>query len=292
MGYLHIDNLYKNQKILEFKECFVLEKIHGTSAHISFKFEEKKVVFFAGGEPYNNFIKLFNEQELLVKFLENFTEDLIIFGEAYGGKQQAMKHVYGPDLKFVAFDVKLNNKWLPVPYAESICKSLGIEFVWYEKIATDLDLIHKIRDGYSVQANRNGMGDDKFGEGIILKTVNLYFDDRGERVIAKHKREEFRETKTKRPVTAEDIERFKILNVAKEIADEWVTEMRLEHILGKIPEAKYDISNTGEICSLMVEDVEREAAGEIVFDGEAEKAIKQKTAIMFKDKLRKNKQII
>lgn len=29
MGYMHINNLYKNQEILMFKECFALEKVHG-----------------------------------------------------------------------------------------------------------------------------------------------------------------------------------------------------------------------------------------------------------------------
>ncbi len=29
MGYLHIDNLYKNQTILLFKEAYCMEKIHG-----------------------------------------------------------------------------------------------------------------------------------------------------------------------------------------------------------------------------------------------------------------------
>ena len=35
MGYRHIDNLYKNQDILLFRECFALEKIHGTSANVA-----------------------------------------------------------------------------------------------------------------------------------------------------------------------------------------------------------------------------------------------------------------
>ena len=29
MGYIHIGNLYKDQEILLFKECYALEKIHG-----------------------------------------------------------------------------------------------------------------------------------------------------------------------------------------------------------------------------------------------------------------------
>ena len=48
MGYLHIDNLYKNQTIMLFKECYAMEKIHGTSAHVGWKFETKQVNFFTG----------------------------------------------------------------------------------------------------------------------------------------------------------------------------------------------------------------------------------------------------
>jgi len=36
MAYLDIDNLYKEQRILMFKECYAMEKIHGTSAHLSY----------------------------------------------------------------------------------------------------------------------------------------------------------------------------------------------------------------------------------------------------------------
>ena len=53
MAYLHIDNLYKNQEILMFKECYALEKIHGTSAHVGFK--EGAIHFFSGGENHERF---------------------------------------------------------------------------------------------------------------------------------------------------------------------------------------------------------------------------------------------
>ena len=36
MGYMRIDNLYKNQAVLSFKEVYALEKVHGTSAHIHY----------------------------------------------------------------------------------------------------------------------------------------------------------------------------------------------------------------------------------------------------------------
>ena len=63
MGYLHIHNLYKDQTILLFKEVYALEKIHGTSSHITFTRETAtlapeippKLTFFSGGESHQRF---------------------------------------------------------------------------------------------------------------------------------------------------------------------------------------------------------------------------------------------
>jgi hypothetical protein len=46
------------------------------------------------------------------------------------------------------------------------------------------------------------------------------------------------------------------------IVDEWVTVMRLNHILGKL--GNYDIKDTGNIIKLMQEDVLREGKDEIL----------------------------
>jgi hypothetical protein len=65
MGYLHIENLYKNQDILFFKRCYALEKIHGTSAHISLN--SGNLNFSSGGEKHDNFVKLFDADALKEK---------------------------------------------------------------------------------------------------------------------------------------------------------------------------------------------------------------------------------
>ena len=82
----------------------------------------------------------------------------------------------------------------------------------------------------------------------------------GSGVIAKHKRDEFKETKTPREVSPEQ---FKILEDAKSIAEEWVTEMRLKHVLDKLPQG-INVESTKMVIEAMVEDVYREAKGEIV----------------------------
>ena len=88
MGYMHIDNLYKNQNILMFKECYALEKIHGTSAHVAWS--EGRLRFFSGGEKHDNFVNLFDIEVLTKTCTERFGDRTVIFyGEAYGGKQRA-----------------------------------------------------------------------------------------------------------------------------------------------------------------------------------------------------------
>jgi len=179
MGYLHIPNLYKNTEILLFKECYALEKIHGTSTHISWK--NGKINFSSGGEKYEKFEKLFNIKELEKKFKELFECDVVIYGEGYGGKCQGMSGTYGKELKFIVFDIKVDGNWLDVSNAEDVAKKLGLEFVDYVKIKTELKLLDKERDKNSTQAIRNGCG-GKLREGIVLRPLIEVTKNNGSRI--------------------------------------------------------------------------------------------------------------
>lgn len=281
MGYLHIDNLYKNQGVLLFKECYALEKIHGTSAHIGWKFEEKKVYYFTG-ENHQNLVSLFDEEFLIKKFEEIFPDqNVVIFGEHYGGKCQGMSNTYGKEQKFVGFDVKVGFMWLNVPNAEDVCKNFNIEFVHYDKIPTDIDTLDKYRDMPSVQAERNGCGSDKKREGIVLRPLVEMRLNNNERVISKYKIEKYSETKTKREITPEQL---KVLEDANEIAEEWVTNMRLEHVLQKFP-SDVNMESMGDIIKTMISDVYREGRDEIIESKPVEKAIGKKTVKLFRAKL-------
>ena len=282
MSYLHILNLYKSQTILLFKECYAMEKIHGTSAHIGWKFINCVLNFSSGGESHEKFINLFDIPLLGQKLVEMFPDaDVTIYGEAYGGKQQGQSWRYGKDLKFICFDVQVGDVWLNVPNAEDVCTKLGLEFVSYHKITTDIESLTTERDSDSVQAVRNGTGDDKPREGVVLRPLVEMKLNNGERVICKYKPDEQMETKTKREVSPEQI---KVLADAKAIAEEWVTSLRLEHVLQKLP---IDISMEGvpQVIKAMIEDVYREGSGEIVESKEATKAIGNKTVQLFKQKL-------
>lgn len=278
MAYLHIENLYANQDILAYKECYAMEKIHGTSAHISYK--NGNLAFFSGGEKYERFITLFDQDKLQTFFANLGLGDtsLNIYGEAYGGKCQGMSVTYGNALRFIAFEVKIGDNWLNVPKAEQICKDAGLEFVHYARIPCTLEAIDFERDLPSVQAFRNGMG-EHMREGIVLRPLEEVTKS-GERVIAKHKRDEFRETKTPRNLTDKLVKMTEV----KAIVDEWVTEERLGHILNR-GEVEEQIENTGQVIVLMIEDVKREGKEEIEMSKDLEKAIGRETALMFKRRL-------
>jgi len=297
MGYRHINNLYKDKTVLMFKRLYAMEKIHGTSAHLSFHyFEDKKensdfdvewenryckVGYFSGGEKYDNFINLFNSKELAIKFLQiGMNTSIIVYGEAYGGKQQGMSETYGKELKFVAFEVKIGDKFMNVPYAEEICNKLGIEFVNYVEMDADPILIDALSNAPSVQAQRNGVKNPKLPrEGVVLRPLREFLHPDGVgRIMAKHKNDIYKEREHSPKIQSE--EELKVLEDAKAIAQEWVTSMRLVHVIDKLKAdgMEVDEKKMNFIIKAMVEDIEREGKDEIIVNKKSRKQIGKRTA--------------
>jgi hypothetical protein len=275
MSYLHIPNLYQDQRILAFRECFAMEKIDGSSANIQWACP--KIQFSSGGANRERFLSLFNPEHLATALTELFDDPVTIYGEAYGGKMQGMSATYGEELRFIVFEVKVNNVWLAVPQAEDVARKLGLEFVHYTRVPTDLLALDNERDADSVQAIRNGAGPGKRREGVVLRPPFEVVLNSGDRLIAKHKRDEFRETKTPRTVGKDPL----ILENAQRVAEEWVTPMRLKHVLQRLPTVT-GIEHTGAVVQAMVEDVLREGAGEVTDSRAVRKAVSSAAAAMWK----------
>ncbi len=274
---MHIENLYRCQDILLFKECYALEKLHGTSANVAWK--NAALDFFPGGESLPKFMALFDAAELKARFEKLGHPEVTVFGEAYGGKCQNMSDAYGTSLKFIVFDVQIGDSWLSVPDMAEVARELGLEVVHFERITTDLAAIDAQRDAPSVQAQRNGMGEHK-REGVVLRPIIELRTNDGSCVIAKHKRDDFSERRT--PQVVQDPAKLKVLEDAKTIADEWVTPMRLQHVLDKLP-AGLGMEDTRTVVEAMIEDVRREAKGEIVESKEAMRAVGRRAADLFKE---------
>jgi hypothetical protein len=278
MGYLEIPNLYKEQDILLFKECYALEKIHGTSAHISWN--ENKLSLFSG-ENKDYFINMFNHEFLKNEFTKLNIPKISIFGEFYGGKCQGMSDTYGKIPRFVSFEVKIGENWLSVPNAEEIVKIFNLDFVPYTKCLTDIKLLDELRDKPSDQSIKCGILEPRKREGIVLRPLIEVRKNNGSRIIAKHKADDFRETKNKRSLNKNEL---LILSDAKAIAEEWVTEMRLSHVLQEFE--KPTIEDTGKIIKAMFSDIVKESKGEVEYLDLASKEISRKTALMFKNRLK------
>ncbi len=271
MGYMHIDNLYR---AADFLEVFALEKVHGTSSSVRFK--AGQIHFHSGGVSGESFKALFDETDLKTKFDQRFTpeNDVTVFGEAFGGKCQGMSETYGKQLRFIAFDVQIDGLWLNVDVAHQICNDFGLEFVPYERGPNNLEWLNSQRDADSKVAVTTG----KIREGVVIRPVREMRFNNGERVIFKHKRTEFMETKTPREV---DPGKMKILEEANAIAEEWATPNRLEHVLQKTPfTSDKDIVS---IIKAMQDNIEREASGEIAWSRSAASAIGKKTANMLRE---------
>lgn len=289
MGYQKIPNLKRDFKILEIcKQVYCLEKIHGTSSHIAFR--DDKLNFYAGGVPYDVFIKLFDHDRLLEAFRNLGHNCITIFGESYGGKLQKMTDVYGPELKFVAFEVKIRNVWLNVQQAEKVARSLGFDFVFYNLVEATVEAVNAERDRPSTQALKNGMGPDKWSEGVVVRPVVELMTGDGKRLLAKHRRSKYEETKTTRELSMTPEERALVKN-ARDVSEEFVTDMRLQHVVDQYLAAKHEadhsgqyllsVKDTGPIVRLMIDDIVTEHGDEIVWSKEVGKLIGAKTAAMF-----------
>lgn len=305
MGYQHIQNLSSGRDaalILRFKTVHSLEKVHGTSSHVSWN--NGRLGFFSGGENYERFVALFDQSALTAKFSEKFGADqhVTVYGEAYGGKQQGMSATYGKELRFVAFEVKIGDSWLSVPQAAACAEQLGFEFVDWCEVSTDLDALNAERDKPSVQAVRNGIVEPRPREGVVLRPPFEVTLNNGNRLIAKHKNPEFSERASRA-----DVDPTKIVELqnAQAVADEFVVAHRLDHVIGQLlanrspdedplgvdpfdDRRMIEIKDTGAIIRLMIEDVLREGDGEFEDTPAVRKALGAATAKLFKQRLERS----
>lgn len=276
MGYIKIPNLYKDKRILEFKRVYALEKIDGSwwsiknkdgNFHITIRGIDRRLGLMA-----------FSDIEGLQQRISQYN-DIIIFGEGYGGKIQGMSETYGDEVRFVAFDVRIGEHKLSVPDAHEVCKQLEIDFVPYEMIDTDIESLDAARQKPSEQAVKNGISGNKMREGIILRPPFEVRLNNGGHLVAKYKNEKFRETRSPRKLTEQEL---KVLSEAQQVADEWVTLERLRHVASDL-QLEPDIEYISLFIDRMTKDIESESEGEIVWSKSVRKAISKKTAEMIKD---------
>lgn len=236
---------------------------------------------------------MFDSDMLLKLLIEKFgLRKVTIYGEHYGGKIMGMSKTYGDKKRFVVFDIKLGQfddapeMWMAFDKVKILCHELNLDVVHGVIVPTTVEALDTQRDLPSVQAKKCGVEKDCIREGLVLRPL-VECDHYGERIIAKYKRSEFMETATPRSL---DPARLQVLADAKSIAEEWVTDMRLVHVMDKIPHAPmegFTMSSIPAIIKAMLEDVKRESKGEVIWTPEVEKAIAGETGKKMKALLAK-----
>ena len=193
MGYMHIKNLYADQEILMFKECYSLEKIHGSSAHILFQYtynpysnkvDLPDVYLFCGGCKKELFNSLWDEEELKKKFIDTGIDEVTIYGEGYGAGIQKGGG-YGKDQDFILFDILIDGWWLNRSAIEDIAKTLGLKVVPIIGEGTLSTLVDEVREGF------NSIWGDFEAEGIVARPAVELQTRGGQRIITKLKTRDF-----------------------------------------------------------------------------------------------------
>jgi hypothetical protein len=248
-----------------------------------------------------NFIR--NQLTEIIK--ENGWQSIKIHGEAYGSNLLKMSHTYGNTLKFIVFDIHINvnnddNFFLHVKEAENIAERLKLDFVPYVIGPNDISFIQKETEKESEQAIKIGMGSGKLREGVVVKFVIEKKLSDGSRAIAKHKNGPFWETKvpgqlgrlkTSNTNSLLD-DKFNKYYEVSEIAENWVTDMRAEHVFDKILHEKSDDNkmitraDVKRFVDDMVKDVEKESEGEINWTEEIVRVMRSKAGQIFNKHLK------
>ncbi len=290
MGYISIIHLYKCKEfftLFKDQQICAMEKIHGTSTHILLKHGDIK--YHSGGETQKSFSGLFDKEfifaELNAIMKEYAWSNIKVHGEAYGHKQQKMSATYGPKLKFIVFDIRVNtdtpgDHFLDVADAEKITHRLRLEFVPYEIGPNIPSWLEAQATKESAQAVRNGMGEGKLREGIVIRPLIEGKMSDGERAIFKHKNNTFWETKN--PRSLED--QITTFSSSDDIVTEWVTDMRAQHVIDKILHnkeiKKIEKTDITLFVDNMLIDIKKESGGEIVWSDAVEKAIRRQAGQM------------
>lgn len=293
MGYAHIDNLYKNKTILLFKECIAMEKVHGTSTHIAYEVDSDNITFFNGGFHAQVLETLFDVVQLKEKIKASglvgpSVKKIIFYGEGYGGNMQKMSHIYGQEKRFICFDIKIvygekeEGRWLGIIDAQAAASSIGLEFVPFRIIPATIEAINEETNKPSVVAQWRGCG-EQLREGVVVRPV-IEISVNGGRVVAKNKSEKYKELMEQPKVDPHDV-KVKLEADASKIAENWVTPMRLAHVLDKFP-TPHTIEIIKDVILAMNEDVMREGEGEIdKSNPKLPKMINSRTASIYKEYL-------
>lgn len=134
---------------------------------------DKLTEYFGGEDKEELFEQRFGDREV------------ILFGECYGGRIQAVGPKYGA-LDFILFDVSWNGSYLPYDKTQEIAEYFGLRTVPVVGEGTLGQGIEYVR-----RAPRSLLSEDAPMEGVVAKPVVDLYGSGGARVLCKIKTRDF-----------------------------------------------------------------------------------------------------
>lgn len=117
------------------------------------------------------------------------SKEVILYGEGYGPKIQKNGELYGDDVSFILFDVKINGTYLDFANVIDIGESLGIDVVPILMEDDLISIIDFVAEGHKSTIGNNDM------EGVVARPKYPLYDRRGNRIIVKVKYNDVKDCK-------------------------------------------------------------------------------------------------
>ncbi len=281
--YSSIENSYREKFVNRIteeghaKQTFVVqEKIHGANFSLWANIEgiraAKRSGFIKDDEKffcYEALVKKYGRAVLNILAVTG-ADEVVIFGELFGGSyphkdvvnvdQSAVQRgvFYAPGQEFVAFDITVDGKYLPIDQVNTLCEEAGIPY-------SETLLVGSLEECLAYSNEFQTTIPAKFDlpeiegnvcEGVIIRPIEPLFLFSQERLILKNKNAKFKEKtgdggtrKTKapqEPLSPEATEALSKVNC-------YVTENRLRNVLSKIGEVTQ--KDFGKIMGLFSKDI-------------------------------------
>lgn len=314
--YNSIENTYNKDFMDKIKmegldslQYVVQEKVHG--ANCSFITDGQTVQFAKRTGLVEAGEKFYNYEELLERYRERViglyhlikekytdTESVSIYGEMFGGKYPhpdimndtrimcIQKGVfYSPNHEFYGFDLYVygaeNNRYLSVNEMNKFFEEGGF---FYAKTLLEGSLEECLLYPNAFQSRiAEWMGlppiEDNICEGVVIRPEETVFFRNGSRLLLKNKNSKFSEKKSikkRQPALFIELTYSEELNNLLVVAEEYITENRLNNVISKIGEISVP-KDLGKLIGLLskdiLEDFEKEHSSEYTLLEKSEQKI-------------------
>lgn len=282
--YSSIENSYREKFVDRIKELYpnelflVQEKVHGANFSVhgnNTNFEVK----FAKRTAFIQQNEKFYDYQLLVRWLDDvmlrlFTNDydknncktVSIYGEIYGGNYPGIKTdvsqvqkgvLYSPNIEFIAFDMKVDGKYLSYHEFAGVMERYNIPYsrpIFYGSLDECLEYPNTYNSLIPLMHGLEPLKEN-ICEGNVIRPINSLFLPNKERVILKNKNEKFTEKHKKKPKKSFKPKEHLAAHVVEIIneADVYVTENRLNNVLSKIGDIT--IKDYGKVLGAFSKDI-------------------------------------